>query len=157
MICTGGQRDDGITSGEVMERIVGEALKVKATVAGVARRYGLSANQLSGCGALCGMADWLAAHLKRSSNRFMDETWAPVLDAGRRRTRPAVVGACPRRPRLGRARGAYCNGDGHYRCHKLQIVSSTDVSVLRVRKHCPNWATYCLCFVDQPPRLRWPD
>ena len=44
--------DDGITSGEVIARIVGETLKVKATVAGVTRRYGLSANQLSGCGAL---------------------------------------------------------------------------------------------------------
>ena len=37
--------DDGIACGEAMARIVGEALKVKARVAGVARRYGSSANQ----------------------------------------------------------------------------------------------------------------
>ena len=40
--------DYGIASGEVVARIEGEALKVKATVAGLASRYGRSANELSG-------------------------------------------------------------------------------------------------------------
>ncbi len=48
--------EDKITNGEVMARIVGEALKVKATVVRVARRYGLNANQVAGAAPYTG---WL--------------------------------------------------------------------------------------------------
>ena len=52
------------------------------------------------------VADRLAAHLKRSSKLFMDETRAGARSGPRQDENRLAVSAGPRRPRLGRARSA---------------------------------------------------